>query len=161
MVQDMVKSSLTQLGVIPQETTTLGTQSQLQSSYEDLEPPQIEDISSEGQLFDSDQEDHYSGTPALNQLLITAEEQAEYDSFPSPVATAAPLWSFAEQTPSGSQTQPKTATTQANPVTSTPAKPAGPQKQAPAQAQPQAQAQAQMRLQAPAQPPRPAPAYFP
>ena len=63
MVQDMVKSSLTQLGVIPQETPT---QSQVQSSNEDPEPPQIEDISSEGGLSDSDQEDPHFGTPALN-----------------------------------------------------------------------------------------------
>ena len=72
-----------------------------------------------------------------------AEEQADYDSFPSPVVTRAPQWKFAEQTPSGSQTQ------------------LMPQKQAPAQAQPQVQAQAQIRLPAQAQPPRPAPAYFP
>ena len=62
-VQDMVKSSLTQLGVIPQETPT---QSQVQSSNEDAEPPEIEDISSEGGLSDSDQEDPHFGTPALN-----------------------------------------------------------------------------------------------
>ena len=87
------------------------------------------------------------------------EEQADYNSFPSPVATTAPLWSFAEQTLSGSQTQPKTATTQAKPMTRTKVKP--PVLQASAQAKPQAQAQAQMRPLAPAQPPRPAPAYFP
>ena len=62
---------------------------------------------------------------------------------------------------SGSQAQSKPATTQAEPVTSTPLKLAVPQKQAPAQAQPQAQAQAQMWPLAIAQPPRPAPAYFP
>ena len=64
-----------------------------------------------------------------------------------------PLWKFAEQTNSGSQTQPKTAATQAQPVTSTPVKPAGPQRQAPAQAQ--------MLPRAPGQPPRPASAYLP
>ena len=65
---------------------------------------------------------------------MAAEEQADYDSFPLPVETRAPLWKFTEQTPSGSQTQPKskTATTQAQPLTSTPVKPAGPQIQAPA-----------------------------
>ena len=57
----------------------------------------------------------------------------------TPNVTRAPLWRFAEETPSGSQTQPKsqTATTQAQSVTSTPAKPSGSQMQAPAQAQSQ------------------------
>ena len=144
MVQDIVKSSLTQLGVIPQETPI---QSQAQSSNKDLEPPQTEDIFSEGKLSDKDQEDSHSETPALNmlnKLFITAEEQADYDSFPSPVSTTAPLWKFAEQTSSGSQTQPKTATSHTQPVTTTLVKPADAQKQAPAQAQPQAQAQAQI-----------------
>ena len=74
-----------------------------------------------------------------------------------------PLWNFAEETPSGSQTWPisQTATIQAQPVTSTPAKPSVSQTQAPARAQPQAPAQAQMRPPAPAQPLRLAPAYFP
>ena len=84
MVQDIVKSSLTQLAIIPQESNT---QSQAQSLKEDPEPPQIEDISSEGELSDSDQDDPHSGTLALNQFLIAAEEQADYDSFPSPVVT--------------------------------------------------------------------------
>ena len=76
--------------------------------------------------------------------------------------TRASLWKFANQTPSGSQTQPKSATTQAQPVTTTSTvKPASPQRQAPAQAQPQAPAQAEMRPLAPARPPRLAPAYFP
>ena len=112
--------------------------------------PQIEDISSEEELSYSDQGDPHSGT-ALNQLLITVEEQADNYSFPSSVATRVPLWNFAEQTPCGSKTQLKTATTQAQPVTSTPVK----------HVDPQTQAQAQMRPPAPAQPPRPAPAYFP
>ena len=90
---------------------------------------------------------------------MAAEEQADYESFPSPVVTRPPLWKSAEQTPSGSQTRPKSATTQAQPVTSTPVKPAGPHRQAPARAQPQAPAQ--MRPLAAAQPLRPAPAYFP
>ena len=136
MVQDIVKSSLTQLGVILQDVPT---QSQAQSSNEEPEHPQTEDISSDGEFSDSDQEDTHSGTPALNQLLIMVEEQADYDFFPSPVEkTRAPQWKFAEQTSSGFQTQLKTATTHAQPVTSTPVKPADPQKQAPAQAQPQA-----------------------
>ena len=73
------------------------------------------------------------------------------------MATRVPQWKFAEQTPSGSQTRLKTATTQAQPETCTLEKPADPQKQAPAQAQ----AQAQIWPPAPAQPIRPAPAYFP
>ena len=63
MVQDIDKSSMTQPGVVLQDAPT---QSQAQSSNEDLEPPQTEDISSEEELFDSDQEDPNSGTPALN-----------------------------------------------------------------------------------------------
>ena len=46
--------------------------SQTQSSTEDPEAPQTEDISSEGELSDSDQEEPHSGTPALNQMLIRA-----------------------------------------------------------------------------------------
>ena len=151
MAQDIVKSSLTQLGVMPQKTPD---QSQAQSDTVDPEPPQVED-------FSSDQEDH-SGTPALNEMLMVQEELDDYDSFTSPVVTKTPLWKFAEQTPSGSQaqTKTKTATAQAQPVTSTPVKPAGPQVMAPAQAQPQAQTQAQMQPSAPAQPRRLAPAYF-
>ena len=112
MVQDTVKSSLTQLGVTPQDTPT-----QTQSSNKDPEPPHIEDISSEGEISHSDQEDLHSGTPVLNQLLMAADEQADNDSLPSPVVTRAPLWKFAEQTPSGSQTMHKPATTRAEPVT--------------------------------------------
>ena len=65
---------------------------------------------------------------------MVAEEQADYDSFPSPTVTKAPLWRFAGQTLSGSQTQPnsQTATAQAQPVTSTLAKPSGSQTQVPA-----------------------------
>ena len=88
MAQNIVKSSLTQLGVIPQDTNT---QSQAQSSNDDPEPPRIENFSSEGQISDSDQEDPHSGTHVLIQLLIMAEEQADCDSFPSPVVTTAPL----------------------------------------------------------------------
>ena len=71
----------------------------------------------------------------------------------------APLWKFAEETPSGSQTQPQvqTITIQAQPVTSTLAKPSGShtRTQAPATAQAQPQAPAQ------AQPLQTAQAYFP
>ena len=100
MVQDSVKSSLTQLGVIPQDAPTQSLTRKI---------------------------------PILG---------ADYDSFPSPVATRVPLWKFTKQTPSGSQTQPKTATTQAQSMTTTPVNPADPQKQAPAQTRPQAEAQA-------------------
>ena len=48
MVQDIVKSSPTQLGVIPQDTPT---QSQAESLTKDPKPPQIEDISSEGEII--------------------------------------------------------------------------------------------------------------
>ena len=75
-----------------------------------MNPHQIEDISSEREISDSDQEDPHSVTIVLNQLLMEAEEQAEYDSFPLPLVTRAPLWKFTEQTPSGSQTQPKSKT---------------------------------------------------
>ena len=148
MVHYMVKSSLTQLGVIPQESPT---QPQAQSSTVDPESPQIEDIS-EGEISDSDQEGTDSGTPILNQLLISAEEeQLDYDSFPSPTVTKTPLWKFAEETPSGCQTRPKSQT--ATILASTPAKPSGSQTQAPARVQPQAPAQAHMQPPAPVQPP--------
>ena len=55
LLQDVVKSSLTQHGVFPQETTEL---SQTKSDTVDPEPRQIEGISSEGEISDSDQEDH-------------------------------------------------------------------------------------------------------
>ena len=160
IIQDQVlKSSLTQLGVILQEITP--DQSRAQSDTLVPEPPQIEDISSEGEIFYSDQEDH-SGTPVLNELLMAQEELEDYDSFPSPVVTKSPLWKFADQTPSGSQaqTKTKTATAQAQHVTSTLVKPAAPQVKAPAQAQPQSPAQAQIWPPARAQPHRLAPAYF-
>ena len=145
--------------VIPQETPD---QSQAQSDTGDPEPPQVEDISSEGEIFDSDQEDH-SGTPILEELLMEREELKDYGSLSSPVVNKTPLWEFAEQTPLGSQAQTntKTAITQAQPATSTPVKPTASQVKAPAQAQPQAPAQAQMWPPAPAEPSRPAPTYFP
>ena len=94
--------------------------------------------------------------------MLTAEEQLDYDSFAlaSPGVTRASLWKFAEETSSGSQTQPQaqTITFQARPVTGTTAKPSGSQTQtqAPAQARPQAPAQAQPQ----AQQPQPAQDYF-
>ena len=35
-------------------------------------------------------------TSELNQLVLTSEEQLDYDSFPTPSMTKAPLWRFAE-----------------------------------------------------------------
>ena len=103
---------------------------QSQSSTVDPESPQLVDTS-EGGISDSEDEGADSGTPELNQLVLTAEEQLDYDSFAlaSPSVTRAPLWSFAEKTPSGSQTRPETqsATIQAQPVTSTPVKPSSSQ----------------------------------
>ena len=88
----------------------------------DPETPQIEDISSEGEISNSDQEAPHSGTPVLKVLLMVQEEVLDFDSFPLPVVTKTPLWKFAEQAPSGShaQTITRTATAQAQPVTSTP-----------------------------------------
>ena len=133
-------------------------------------PPQVVDLS-EGELSDSEQESPDSGTPELDQLMLTAEaqmdydslEQMDYDSFAllSPSVTRAPLWKFAEETPAGSQTQPQatTITVQAQPITITPVKPSGTQTQtqAPAQARPQAPAQAQPQAPAQTQLPRPVP----
>ena len=64
------------------------------------EPPQVEDIVSEGEIFYSDLEDH-PGTPALTELLMAQEKLEDYDSLFLPVVTK--RWKFAEQTPSGSQ----------------------------------------------------------
>ena len=128
-----------------------------------MEPPVLEDISSEGELPDSDQEDH-SGTPALEELLMRQEELEDYDSLNSSPVNNNPLWKFSEQTPTGSQAQTRTikiVTSQAKPVNSTPAKPAVPQSKAPAQAMSQAPAQAPVGPPASAQPVRQAPASFP
>ena len=157
-----IQNTKTQLGVISQESTD---QSQTQSDSREVEPPQLEDISSEGQLPDSnsDQEDH-SGTPVLEELLMGRDELEDYDSLnSSPATNKTPLWRFTEQAPSGSQAQTRThtATSQAQPATSTPAKPVISQTKALAQAKPQAPAQAPVRPPAPAQPARQAPARFP
>ena len=160
VVQGLVKSSLTQLCVIPQGSPD---QSQAQSDTRDPEAPQIEDISSEDELPDSDQEDH-SGTPVLEELLMKQEKLEDYNSLnSSPVINKTPLWKFTQQIPSGSQAQTKTntATTQAQPMTSTHAKPVAPRSKALAQAKPQAPAPAQIWSPAPAQPVRQAPADFP
>ena len=103
------QTTKTQLGVIPQESPV---PSQAHSDTREVEPPQIEDISSEGELpdSDSDQEDH-SGTPVLHELLMGREELEDYDSFnSSPVVYKTPLWKFTEQTPSGAQAQTRTST---------------------------------------------------
>ena len=72
------QTTKTQLGIIPQESPDL---TQEHSDTREVEPPQIEDISSEGELPDSDpdQEDH-SGTPVLDELLMGQEELEYYDS---------------------------------------------------------------------------------
>ena len=86
-----------QLRVIPQESPE---QSQAQSESGEVEPPVLEDISSEGELpdSDSDQEDH-SGTPAVEELLMRQEELEDYDSLNSSPVNNTPLWKFSEQTP--------------------------------------------------------------
>ena len=97
VVQSGAKTSLTRFGVIPQESPD---QSQAHSDTRE-EPPQLEDISSEGELpdTDSDQEAH-SGTPILDELLMGREELEDYDSLnSSPVIYKTPFWKFTEQTP--------------------------------------------------------------
>ena len=86
MVQDLVKSSLTQLEVISQETPT---QLQSQSSTMDSESPQLVDTS-EGEISASDQEGLDSGTAELDQLILSVEEQLDFDSSPTPSVTKAP-----------------------------------------------------------------------
>ena len=71
MVQDMIRSSLTQFWVIPQQTPT---QPPIQSITVDPESPQIVDLS-EGEISDSEQEGPDSWIPELDQLVLTAEEQ--------------------------------------------------------------------------------------
>ena len=75
------------------------------------ESPQVID-SSEGEPSDSEQEGPHSGTPELDQLMLTAEEQMDYESFTlaSPSVTMAPLWKFAEENPTGSQARPQAQT---------------------------------------------------
>ena len=106
MMHDMIRSFLTECGVIPKASPTKS-----QSIAVDKETPQVVELS-EGELSDSEQEGPESGTPELHQLMITAEEQMDYDSFTlaSPSVIRAPLWKFTEETPSGSQTQPQDQT---------------------------------------------------
>ena len=108
MMQDMIRSSLTEFGVIPKDNPT---QSQAQSITVDPESPQIVDLS-EGEISDSEQEGPDSGIPELAHLMLTVGEQLDYDSFAlaSPSVTRAPIWKFAEETPSGSQTWPQAQT---------------------------------------------------
>ena len=109
VVQGSVRTSLAQLGVILQESPE---QSQAQSESREVEPPQLDDIFSEGELPDSDSDkgDH-SGTPVLEEVLMRLEEIEDYDSFnSSPVINKVSLWKFTEQTPMGSQAQTRTKT---------------------------------------------------
>ena len=63
--------------VIPQETPK---QPQSQSSTVDPESPQVVHVdTSEGEIFYSEQEGPDSETPELDQLVLTAEEQLDYD----------------------------------------------------------------------------------
>ena len=149
MMQDMIKYSLTEFGVILKAKPP---QSQSQSTSVDKETPQVLQ-SSEGE-----QEGPDSWSPELYQLVLKAEEQLDYDSFTlaSPSVTRAPLWNFAEENPkvySQAQTQARTRKIQAQPVASTLVKPlcSQVQTQAPAQAGPQTQAQAQPQVPAQAQ----------
>ena len=72
------QTTKTQLGVIPQESPD---QSLAQSDTREVEPPQIENISSEGELpySDSEQEDH-SVTLVFDELLMEREELEDYES---------------------------------------------------------------------------------
>ena len=81
---------MTEFWVIPK---TAPTQPQSQSIALDTETPQVVELS-EGELSDSEQEGPDSGTPEQDQLMLTAEEQMDYDSFAlaSPSVTRAPLW---------------------------------------------------------------------
>ena len=94
VVQDMVKSSLTQFGVIPKETLP---QPQAQSITVNPESPQTVDLL-EGEISNSEQEGTDSGTTELDQLILTAHSFTSA----SPSVTRAPLWKFAEEIPSGS-----------------------------------------------------------
>ena len=89
------RSSLTEYGIIPKASPT---QYQSQSIAVDTETPQVVELS-EGELTESEQEGPDSGTPELDQSMLTAEEQMVYDFFAlaSPSVTRAPLWKFAEE----------------------------------------------------------------
>ena len=78
MMQDMMKSYLTEFGVIPKADTK-----QSQST-----------VIVYRVLSDSEQEGPVSGTTELDQLMITTEEQIDFASFAlaSSTVTRAPLW---------------------------------------------------------------------
>ena len=92
----MIKSSLTEFGVIPQANPPQS----VPVYYSYKECPQVIDLS-EGELSDSEKEGSDLGTPELDQLMLTVEEQIDYDSFTlaSLSVTRAPLWKFAEENP--------------------------------------------------------------
>ena len=100
---------------------------------------------SKGELFE--QEGPESGTPELDQLMLTMEEPLDHASFAlaSPSVTRAPLWKFADENPK------VYSQAQAQPITRTPVKPLGSQfqRQAPAQAGPQAPAPAPAQARTP------------
>ena len=77
LVQDLVKSSLTQLGVIPQETPG---QSQAQSDIVEPEPPQVEDIASEGEVPNSDQEGGVLDACLQNLSMWTSSQTPESEA---------------------------------------------------------------------------------
>ena len=77
MVQDMIRSSLTQFRVIPKK---IPTQSPAQDITMEPVSPQKVDLS-EGEISDSEQEGPNSGTPQLDQLMLTPEKPLDYDSF--------------------------------------------------------------------------------
>ena len=85
------------------------------------ETPQVIDPS-EGEHSDSEQDVPDLATPELDQLVLTAEEQQDFDSFAlaswnmAHSRSKAPLWKFSEEDPkvySQAQTQAQTANTQA------------------------------------------------
>ena len=75
MMHGMIRSFLTEYGVIPKARPTKS-----QSIAVDKETPQVVELL-EGELSDSEQEGPESGTPELDQSVLTAEEQMDYDSF--------------------------------------------------------------------------------
>ena len=99
MMQNMIRSSLTEYQVIPR---TFPTQPQSQSFAVDTDSSQFVKLS-DRELSDSEQESPDSGTPELDQLMHTAEKQMDHDSFSlaSASVTNTPLSKFAEETPSG------------------------------------------------------------
>ena len=68
---------MTKYGVIPKQGPT---QPQSQSNTLDQETLQVLDLS-EGEISNSKQEGPDSGTSELDLLMLTAEEQLDYESF--------------------------------------------------------------------------------